>query len=220
MGTIWDFIALLCVNSLGINACEETRHQVTHYGIRRVSFSRDFLLSLRSHLYGVVPDTIPPELCRAGKKLSRRKRGRTGRIRCKLKHISLNNRRRLPPLPTLLLSNLQTIRDKLDELESWVKLTPEEKGRGKREKRDLTDQWRSQTSDAEGVYASTLTKGTAKPSLSEKAYALLILNCWPSLWTHITCRGSFNNCFLRLFTFIHGPTLPQLISWLVTSHRD
>lgn len=39
--------------------------------------------------------------------------------------MSLDNRRKLPLLPTVLLSNLQSIRNKLDELESWVKLTPE-----------------------------------------------------------------------------------------------
>lgn len=38
--------------------------------------------------------------------------------------MSLNNRHKLP---TVLLSNLQSIRNKLDELEAWVKLTPEEK---------------------------------------------------------------------------------------------
>ena len=39
--------------------------------------------------------------------------------------MSLNDCCKLPPLPTVLLSNLQSIRNKLDELESWVKLTPE-----------------------------------------------------------------------------------------------
>ena len=62
-----------------------------------------------------------------GKKCNRRKRGGRGRTRRKLKDMTLNDCRKLPPLPTVLLSNLQSIHNKLDELESWVKLMP--KGR-------------------------------------------------------------------------------------------
>lgn len=39
----------------------------------------------------------------------------------RLKSLSLDNRRRLPPLPTILLANAQSIRNKVDELEALVK---------------------------------------------------------------------------------------------------
>lgn len=41
--------------------------------------------------------------------------------------MSLNNCHKLPPLPTVPLSNLHSIRNKLDELEAWVTFTPEGK---------------------------------------------------------------------------------------------
>ncbi|KAJ8251064.1 hypothetical protein GJAV_G00216860 [Gymnothorax javanicus] len=56
----------------------------------------------------MVPGTIPPELCKVGKKVCRRKRGRRGGIRRKIKHMSLDDRRRLPPLPKSLSGNVLT----------------------------------------------------------------------------------------------------------------
>lgn len=41
--------------------------------------------------------------------------------------MSLNDRHKLPPLLTVLLSNLHSIRNELDVLDVWVKLTPEGK---------------------------------------------------------------------------------------------
>lgn len=52
---------------------------------------------------------------------------RRGGIHRRLRNMSLNDRHKLPPLPTVLLSNLHSIRNKLDELEAWVKLTHEGK---------------------------------------------------------------------------------------------
>ena len=39
--------------------------------------------------------------------------------------LRLDDRRKLPPLPTILLSNAQSIRNKIDELESWAKFERE-----------------------------------------------------------------------------------------------
>lgn len=39
--------------------------------------------------------------------------------------MSLDNRHRLPPLPTVLLSNVQSVRNKTDELEVWARIKGE-----------------------------------------------------------------------------------------------
>lgn len=88
--------------------------------IGRVTFSRAFLLSLRTSTAGDVPDTIPRAL-QYKPALKPRKRGKRGGIRRRLKTFRLDNRRKLPPLPTILLSNVQSIRNKIDGVELWTK---------------------------------------------------------------------------------------------------
>ncbi|KAL7832775.1 hypothetical protein SRHO_G00297930 [Serrasalmus rhombeus] len=84
--------------------------------------TRELLLSLQASTNGVVPVSIPVELCRSVFKKNCRKRGRRGGIRRRLRSMGLGDRRKLPALPTVLLSNMQSIRNKMDELEAWVKL--------------------------------------------------------------------------------------------------
>ena len=55
------------------------------------------------------------------RRLSQRKRGRRGGICRKMKKLCLDNRRQLPPLPSVFLSNAQSLRRKIDELEIWAK---------------------------------------------------------------------------------------------------
>lgn len=56
-----------------------------------------------------------------------RKRGRRGGLHQRLKTLRLDNCRKLPPLPSVLLSNVQSIRNKLDELETYAKFKREVK---------------------------------------------------------------------------------------------
>lgn len=46
-------------------------------------------------------------------------------VRTRLKSMNLDKRCRLPPLPTVLLSNVQSIRNKMDDLEAWTKVKRE-----------------------------------------------------------------------------------------------
>lgn len=105
METVWEFIALLCVIFLGINA-----YQLSHHGVSpgRISFSQELLLSLCPQSQGMVPGNIPPELCRGEKERKRQKKGRRGGIHRRLRNMSLNDRHKLPPLPTILLSREKT----------------------------------------------------------------------------------------------------------------
>lgn len=98
---------------------------------RRI-FSRKLLLSLRSSISLAVPTGIPDEIYTEQKANEaptrtprRRKRGRRGGLCRRLKRLSLDNRRRLLPLPTVLLANVQSIRNKIDKLEAWVKCISE-----------------------------------------------------------------------------------------------
>uniref|UniRef100_A0AAV2IWL7 Uncharacterized protein n=1 Tax=Knipowitschia caucasica TaxID=637954 RepID=A0AAV2IWL7_KNICA len=71
------------------------------------------------------PPNIPLELHVVVTNPRRRKRGRRGGIHRRLKRMSLQDRRKLPALPTVLLGNVQSIRNKLDELEAWTTLRQE-----------------------------------------------------------------------------------------------
>ena len=114
--------SLLCaLTLLGFSTCHGIEGY--HSAPGRVILSRELLLSLRTSSEGTVPAGIPTELCRAD--IKRKKRGHRGGVRRRLKALHLNDRRKLPPLPTILLSNVQSIRHKVDELEAWVKLRRE-----------------------------------------------------------------------------------------------
>ncbi|KAL6459404.1 hypothetical protein MHYP_G00328760 [Metynnis hypsauchen] len=109
----------------------ETAHGVgQHRGttMGTIILTRELLISLRASTNGVVPVSIPTELCRSVFKKNRRKRGRRGGIRHRLRSMDLSDRRKLPALPTVILSNMQSIRNKIDELEAWAKLRHEGKG--------------------------------------------------------------------------------------------
>lgn len=93
----------------------------------RVALSRELLLSLQTSTAGIVPVNIPMELRRQTKKSSHGKQGRTGGVQRRLKTLRLDNRCRRPPLPSILLSNVQSIRHKIDELETYAKLKREVK---------------------------------------------------------------------------------------------
>ena len=59
------------------------------------------------------------------RRFSRRKRGRRGGIKRRVKKLCLDDRRRLPPLPSVFLSNAQSLRRNIDELEGLAKLKSE-----------------------------------------------------------------------------------------------
>lgn len=85
-----------------------------------VSFS--FLYGLQQMVLQVAAN-IPMEPHRSDIRTKPyRKRGRRGGICLRLKSVGLSDRRKLPALATVLLSNMQSIRNKLDELEVWAKL--------------------------------------------------------------------------------------------------
>ncbi|KAL7383784.1 hypothetical protein ABVT39_017450 [Epinephelus coioides] len=66
----------------------------------RAIHSREFILSLWTSTAGVVPHIIPKDLCKPIRKT--RKRGRRGGLRRRIKTLWLDNRCKLPPLPTVL----------------------------------------------------------------------------------------------------------------------
>ena len=125
-----EYFALVCALFVCIshfNSCQG--HGVEEFRSRptttpgRITFAREFLLSLRSPPRDDVPAGIPVELCRpsgGADSSRRRRRGRRGGIHRRLKNIKLDDRRKLPALPTVLLANMQSIRNKLDELEVWA----------------------------------------------------------------------------------------------------
>ena len=98
----------------------------------RIIFSHELLLSLRTNTAGRIPAGITAELYIPHSpdnvpvhQTTWRKRGRRGGIRRRQKRLSLDNRCRFPPLPTVLLSNAQPIRNKVNELEASAKFKPE-----------------------------------------------------------------------------------------------
>lgn len=106
---IMIYLNVLCVGVEGLHGNSGSR-------LSQVTLTREFVLSLRM-AKGEVPTNIPEELhvqrC-PDHKPSRRQRGKRGRIRRRLKTMSLDNQRRLPPLLTVLLSNVQSIRNKIN----------------------------------------------------------------------------------------------------------
>ncbi|KAK0147900.1 hypothetical protein N1851_012361 [Merluccius polli] len=103
-------------------------HQSTHY-------TREFLLFLRNSDAGIVvpPAALPPEIIRSAAppaenqkwapRTGVRKRGRRGGVRQRLKR---QGHRRIP-LPSIFLGNVQSLRNKVDELQAKVKFLPEYK---------------------------------------------------------------------------------------------
>lgn len=122
MGFLVELFALFCVSTLLLGFAS---HAVGHGVYGKVSHS--ILLSLWTSAVGTVPSGIPMELCRLSKSSGHRKRGRRGGLHQRLKTLRLDNCRKLPPLPSVLLSNVQSIRNKLDELETYAKFKREVK---------------------------------------------------------------------------------------------
>ncbi|CAL9694142.1 unnamed protein product [Knipowitschia caucasica] len=86
----------------------------------RLTFTRESLLQLRfSERATDPPPDIPPELRKTAAQPVRRKRGRReGRL-------GLQDRRQMPALPSILLGNAQSLRVKLDELDTWATVRQE-----------------------------------------------------------------------------------------------
>lgn len=124
-----DTLLLLYGLFLVLCTCQKTGNEgspLWETVVTRIIFSRESLLEIWLSTDGVVsPPNIPPELRRAVAKHKPRKRGRRGGIRRRLKRMSLQDRSRLPALPTILLANAQSIRNKLDELDAWATVRPE-----------------------------------------------------------------------------------------------
>ncbi|KAK0146639.1 hypothetical protein N1851_014036 [Merluccius polli] len=94
----------------------------------RITYSREFLLSLQPSARN--PDIFSPLLRgldrdRLSRKIPlkriRRKRGKRGGVQRRIRKVDFDVRRSLPPLPSILLSNVQSIRNKVDELEAYAK---------------------------------------------------------------------------------------------------
>lgn len=118
--------ALFCLATLLLDlAC----HVVEGHGVPgRVTLSRELLLSLQFSKASEISASVPLEPRRPAKKPSHRKCGRRGGLQRRLKTLRLDSRRKLPPLPSVLLSNVQSIRNKIDELETHAKFKREGKG--------------------------------------------------------------------------------------------
>ncbi|KAK0131527.1 hypothetical protein N1851_033782 [Merluccius polli] len=96
-------------------------------GGEAITYSRELLLALRplavSDNILHIPRSLRISSLQAAasgilSKKHRRKRGRRGGVQRRLRKYGLRDRRRLPALPTILLSNVQSIRNKMDELEA------------------------------------------------------------------------------------------------------
>lgn len=121
-----ELFALICVTLVLLDLVSCNASSGRSVGTR-VILSREFLLSLRDSSIGLTPDNVPVELCRLGFPPTHRKRGRRGGVRRRLKYLGLDDRRKHPPLPSVLLSNVQSIRNKMDELEAHAKFKKESK---------------------------------------------------------------------------------------------
>ena len=127
-----QFYALFCVTTLLLAFfCHEV---AGHHGSpgSHVTLNCKLLLSLRTSTKGDVLEGIPAELYSTysldkipSHRNLRRRGGRRGGVSRRPKRLSLDNRRQLPPLPTVLLSNVQSIRNKVDKLEVWAKFKQE-----------------------------------------------------------------------------------------------
>jgi ribosome assembly protein 1 len=99
-------------------------------GGEAITYSRELLLALRplavSDNILHIPRSLRINSLQAAasgilSKKQRRKRGRRGGVQRRLRKYGLRDRRRLPALPTILLSNVQSIRNKMDELEAYAR---------------------------------------------------------------------------------------------------
>ncbi|KAJ8333740.1 hypothetical protein SKAU_G00410590 [Synaphobranchus kaupii] len=131
-GTCVQSLAFLFLLALICSVCHGGHSQQQHGAGDCITISREILLSLRTSAEGEVPTNIPAELFvlhhmdKAPKRRpSQRKRGRRGGIRRKMKTLGLDNRRQLPPLPSIFLSNVQSLKRKVDEMEIWAKFKQE-----------------------------------------------------------------------------------------------
>ncbi len=114
---------------------------------RRLQYSREFLIQCGNPFARTLPDGIPPEICKGGCELWKygrrgggqprlrrladrqptalreRKRGRREGVRQRLRKLGL----RCLPLPSVILGDAQSLRNKMDELQVCVKCSPEYK---------------------------------------------------------------------------------------------
>ncbi|KAK0154662.1 hypothetical protein N1851_003024 [Merluccius polli] len=116
--SVAQLYGLLCVRTLSLALFWQEVAGHNGRPSSRVTLTRELLLSMRTSTKGDIPVGIPAEL------RSPHSPDKSG-VRRRLKRLSLDNRRRLPPLPTVLLSNVQSIRNKVDELEVWAKFKKE-----------------------------------------------------------------------------------------------
>jgi hypothetical protein len=85
----------------------------------RIVYSRQELLDLRPSADIPLPTTDFNHHGNVhGSQKKTRKRGKRGGVQRRLRKFGLNHCSRTPPLPSVLLSNVQSIRNKIDELEA------------------------------------------------------------------------------------------------------
>ena len=159
---------------------------------------------------------------RQGKK---RKRGRKGAVRQKLKKLKGGR----APLPSVILSNVRSLRSKTDELqtnvsymheyseacllaftETWLddrvhnhELTVDGFGAPIRLDRNKVDTGKEQG----GGVCFYVNKKWRNTVFVREALCRLTLSCCQSHSAHSTFPGNFPSCFSRLCTFIHVLTL-------------
>jgi len=96
-------------------------------------YSSEFLLSLQSSHCQIDTTDFPIEILthlpdyqqNSTHQKKQRKRGKRGGAQRRLRKYGLSDRRRIPPLPSVLLANMQSLRNKTDELEAYVKCMKE-----------------------------------------------------------------------------------------------
>lgn len=208
----------------------------------RITYSRELLLALRPPATGAdflhTPcspwRTFNATVSGSVSRKRRRKRGRRGGVQRRLRRSGLGDRRRLPPLPTVLLSNVQSIRNKMDELEIYA--------RWKREFREtcllaFTETWLGERDRNEDLHITGfgppirldrspvitnkskgggvcfyINESTVRLSWCGREYVPLILNFCVSHFVPSTCRGSSLSCSFPLFTFTRELTSRQPVS--------
>lgn len=126
LGMCAQFLAVLFIVMLVCSVCRGEKPKLQNGD--RITINRELLLSLCFSAESEVPTNIPAEIYvpfhpdkGSPRQTLRHKRGRRGGIHCKMKKLCLDNPRQLPPLPSVFLSNVQSLRSKVDELEFWAK---------------------------------------------------------------------------------------------------
>ncbi len=125
LGSSLQLFALVFIVTLVCGICQGVQPAQQHCD--RIVIDSELLLSLCSSTEGETPTNIPAEIFvplhfdrNPARRPPQRKRGRRGGIKRRVKKFCLDDQRWLPPLPSVFLSNVQSLRH-IDELKSLAK---------------------------------------------------------------------------------------------------